>query len=154
MRGVRVSQPGFCYVCHLLQLLLANSLDKKAMPCHYFNSHHTPEAAGVSYLTWPACAATFTAPDATGSQELLAQQLPLDPCSCSAVQLSGRGLQATGAPADAAASEAAVAALEQQRPATLQQGQALRLALGQVRAKGTMHVRCHCVNALLEPQPR
>ncbi|WIA31642.1 hypothetical protein OEZ86_002522 [Tetradesmus obliquus] len=69
--------------------------------------------------------------DATGSQELLQQQLPLDPCSCSALQLHPRGLLVTGAPADAAASEAAVAALEQQQPASLQQGQALRLALGQ-----------------------
>jgi ABC-type uncharacterized transport system YnjBCD ATPase subunit len=79
------------------------------------------------------------AADATGSQELLSQQLPLGACSCSAVQLTSRGLQATGAAADAAASEAAVAALEQQRPATVQQGQALRLALGQVRATGTVH---------------
>jgi ABC-type uncharacterized transport system YnjBCD ATPase subunit len=87
----------------------------------------------------------LAAADATGSQELLSQQLPLDCCSCSAVQLSSKGLQATGAPADAAASEAAVAALEQQRPATVQQGQELRLALGQVRAAGKDWARMCCL---------
>jgi hypothetical protein len=84
-------------------------------------------------LNIEACwSAAVAAADATGSQELLLQQLPLDPCSCSPLQLNIRGLLVTGAPADAAASEVAVAALEQQQPATVQQGQALRLALSKV----------------------
>lgn len=70
--------------------------------------------------------------DATGSTELLSQQLPLDPLGCAAVQLSSKGLQATGAPFDAAGSSTALTALEQQQPATAQQGQQLKAALLQV----------------------
>lgn len=69
--------------------------------------------------------------DALGSPGLRSQQLPLQQDSSPALVLTSKGLFATGAAFDSAASQTALAALEQQPPVS-QQAQELRAAFLQV----------------------